>query len=88
MYLLAWIVIGVLVGWGARRILVGHSYGLFMDVAMGIAGAVAGGYLMRSAGFRNLGGTIATTIVAVIGAAVLAILGGLLNGRKIYVRQS
>jgi uncharacterized membrane protein YeaQ/YmgE (transglycosylase-associated protein family) len=44
MYLLAWIFIGVLVGWGSGRILVGNnSYGLFMDVAMGIAGAVAAG---------------------------------------------
>lgn len=88
MYLLAWVFIGVLVGWGTGRILVGHSYGLFMDVAMGIAGALAGGYLMRSAGFRSLGGTIATTIVAVIGAAVLTILAGLMNGRKIYAWHS
>jgi len=88
MFLLAWIFIGVLVGWGAGRILVGHSYGLFMDVAMGIAGAVAGGYLMRYAGFRSLGGTIATTLVAVLAATVLTILAGLLNGRRIYARQS
>jgi uncharacterized membrane protein YeaQ/YmgE (transglycosylase-associated protein family) len=85
MYLLAWIFIGVLVGWGSGRILVGNnSYGLFMDVAMGIAGAVAAGYLMRSAGFRSYGGTIATTAVVVIGAALLTILVGLVNGRKIY----
>ena len=88
MYLLAWIFVGVLVGWVAGRILVGHNYGLFMDVAMGIAGAVAGGYLMRSAGFRGFGGTITATLVAVIGAAILTILGGLVNGRKIHARQS
>jgi uncharacterized membrane protein YeaQ/YmgE (transglycosylase-associated protein family) len=44
MFLLAWIFIGVLVGWGAGRILKGNGYGPFMDVAMGIGGAVAGGY--------------------------------------------
>jgi uncharacterized membrane protein YeaQ/YmgE (transglycosylase-associated protein family) len=86
MYLLAWVFIGLLVGWGAGRILEGNGYGPFMDLAMGIAGAVLGGYLMRSAGFRSLGGAIVTTIVAVIGAAVLTILVGLLDGRRIYAR--
>jgi len=88
MYLIAWIFIGVLVGWAAGRMLVGNSYGPFMDVAMGIAGAVGGGYFMRSAGFQGFGGTIATTVVAVVGAAVLTILAGLVNGRRIHVRQS
>jgi uncharacterized membrane protein YeaQ/YmgE (transglycosylase-associated protein family) len=88
MYLLAWIFIGVLVGWGAGRILVGTSYGPFMDVAMGIAGAVGGGYLMRSVGFQGFGGTIATIVVTVLAAAVLTILAGLANGRRIYARHS
>ncbi len=88
MYLLAWIFIGVLVGWGAGRMLEGNGYGPFMDVAMGIGGAVAGGYLIRSADFRGFGGTIVTTMVVVIGAALLTILAGLVNGRRIYARQS
>ena len=88
MYLLAWIFIGVLVGWAAGRMLVGNSYGPFMDVAMGIAGAVGGGYSMRSAGFQGFGGTIATTIVAVLAAAGLTIVAGLVNGRRIFARHS
>jgi len=88
MYLLVWIFIGVLVGWGAGRMLEGNGYGPFMDVAMGIGGAVAGGYLIRFAGFTGFGGTIVTIMVAVIGAALLTILAGLVNGRRIYARQS
>lgn len=88
MYLLAWIFIGAVVGWGAGRVLVGNNYGPFMDVVMGIAGAVGGGYLMRSAGFQGPGGIIATTVVAVLGAAVLPIVAGMVNGRRIHVRQS
>ena len=88
MYLLAWIFIGVLVGWGAGKILAGHNHGPFMDIAMGVAGAVGGGYLMRSAGFQGSGGIIATTAVAVAGAGALTILAGLVNGRRIHVRQS
>lgn len=87
MYLLVWIFIGMLVGWGSGRILEGNGYGPFMDIAMGIGGAVAGGYLMSSTGLRGSGGTIITTLVVVTGAAVLTILAGLMNGRKIYARQ-
>jgi uncharacterized membrane protein YeaQ/YmgE (transglycosylase-associated protein family) len=88
MYLLAWIFIGVLVGWGAGRLLVGNTYGPFMDIAMGITGAVSGGYFMRSAGFQGPAGIIATTVIAVLAAAVLTILAGLVNGRRIFAGHS
>jgi uncharacterized membrane protein YeaQ/YmgE (transglycosylase-associated protein family) len=88
MYLLAWIFIGVLVGWAAGRILEGNGYGPFMDVVMGIGGAVAGGFLMRSTGFRGFGGNILTTLFAITGAALLTIIVGFANGRRIYARQS
>jgi len=87
MFLLAWIFIGVLVGWGAGRILQGNGYGPIMDVAMGIGGAVAGGFMMRAAGFGGVGGTIVTTFVAVICAALLTGLFGVANGRRMYARQ-
>jgi uncharacterized membrane protein YeaQ/YmgE (transglycosylase-associated protein family) len=87
MYLFVWIVIGVLAGRVAGKILQGDGYGPFMDVAMGVGGAVAGGYLMRSVGLRGFGGLVVTTMVATIGAALLTILAGLLNGRRIYARQ-
>jgi uncharacterized membrane protein YeaQ/YmgE (transglycosylase-associated protein family) len=87
MYLLAWIVIGMLVGWGAGRKLTGEGYGPFMDIVMGIGGAVAGGYLIRSTGVSGFAGTIVTTLVVVVCAALLTILGALVNGRRIYARQ-
>jgi len=43
--------------------------------------------LMRSAGFGGYGGTIITTLVAVIGAVLLTLLAGLVNGRRMYARQ-
>ncbi len=87
MFLLAWIFIGVLVGWGAGRVLQGDGYGPLMDVAMGIGGAVAAGFLMRSTGISGFGGTIVTTMIAMIGAVLLTILVGFANGRRIYVGQ-
>jgi uncharacterized membrane protein YeaQ/YmgE (transglycosylase-associated protein family) len=87
MYLLAWIFIGALVGWGTGRVLADHGSGPFMNIAMGVAGAVGGGYFMRSAGLQSSGDIIATTVAAVLGAAVLSALSGMVNGRRIHVRQ-
>jgi uncharacterized membrane protein YeaQ/YmgE (transglycosylase-associated protein family) len=45
MYLLACIVIGAVVGWGAGRVFLGNGYGPLMDILMGIGGGVVGGFL-------------------------------------------
>jgi uncharacterized membrane protein YeaQ/YmgE (transglycosylase-associated protein family) len=40
MYLLAWTVVGAVVGWGAGRVFQGNGYGPLMDTLMGIGGGV------------------------------------------------
>jgi uncharacterized membrane protein YeaQ/YmgE (transglycosylase-associated protein family) len=87
MYFLSWIIVGLVAGWSAGKILKGNGYGPLMDIAIGIGGAVAGGFLMRSAGFGGYGGAIVTTMVAMIGAVLLTVLTAYVNGRRIYARQ-
>ncbi len=87
MYFLSWIIVGLVVGWSAGKILKGNGYGPIMDIAMGICGALVGGMLMRSAGFGGYGGIIITTLVAMLGAVLLTLLAGLVNGRRLYARQ-
>ena len=87
MFLFAWIVIGAVVGWGAGRVFQGNGYGPFMDILMGVGGAVAGGFLMRSAGFGGYGGTIVTAMVATIGAVLATVLTAYVNGRRMHARQ-
>jgi uncharacterized membrane protein YeaQ/YmgE (transglycosylase-associated protein family) len=87
MYFLSWIMVGLLAGWLAGKILKGEGYGPFMDIVMGVGGAVAGGLLMQSAGLSGYGGTILTTAVAVIGAVLLTLLAGFVNGRRMSARQ-
>jgi uncharacterized membrane protein YeaQ/YmgE (transglycosylase-associated protein family) len=88
MYLFAWIFVGVVVGWVAGKTLKGNWYGPVMDIAVGIGGAVAGGFLMRSAGIFGLGGTLLTTLVAMVCAVLLTALAALANGRRVvYARQ-
>jgi len=87
MYFLSWIIVGLIAGWSAGTILNGNAYGPLMDIAIGIGGAVEGGFLMRSAGFSGYRGTIYTTLAAIIGAVLLTLLAGLVNGRRLYPRQ-
>jgi uncharacterized membrane protein YeaQ/YmgE (transglycosylase-associated protein family) len=54
---------------------------------MGIGGAVAGGLVMQSAGIGGFGGTITTTLVAMVGAVVLTLAAGFVNGKRVYARQ-
>ena len=87
MHLLAWIGIGAVVGWGAGRIFQGNGYGPFMDILMGIGGAVVGGLLTRPARFGGYGGTIITTLVAMTSASLVTMLAAYVNGRRVYARQ-
>ena len=87
MHLLAWVGIGAVVGWGAGRVFQGNGYGRFMDVLMGIGGAVVGGLLTRSVAFGRNGGTSITTLVAMISAALVTVVAAYVNGRRVYARQ-
>jgi uncharacterized membrane protein YeaQ/YmgE (transglycosylase-associated protein family) len=87
MYLLAWIVIGAVVGWGAGRVFQGNGYGRLMDILMGIGGGVLGGFAMSSAGLDGYRGTIITTVGAMAGAVLLTVLIAYVNGRRILARQ-
>jgi uncharacterized membrane protein YeaQ/YmgE (transglycosylase-associated protein family) len=83
MPLLWWILVGLVTGWSAGKVMKGNGYGPLVGVAMGsICGAAAGGLLIESAGFTGYRGTIAGTLVAMVGAALLMLLAGFVNGRR------
>jgi uncharacterized membrane protein YeaQ/YmgE (transglycosylase-associated protein family) len=74
MFILWWIIVGLIAGWLTGKIMSGGGYGPVMDIVVGVIGAVVGGFLMRSAGFAGQGGLIYSIFVAVIGAVVLNLL--------------
>jgi uncharacterized membrane protein YeaQ/YmgE (transglycosylase-associated protein family) len=68
--LIYWVVVGLIAGWAAGKIMRGGGYGALMDIVLGIVGAVVGGWLMSIVGI-HAGGIIGTIIVAIIGAVFL-----------------
>ena len=72
MFGLLWlIVVGLIAGWAAGRIMGTAGYGPLMDILLGIAGAIVGGFLLRLVGLYSSGGLIPEIIVAIIGAVFL-----------------
>ena len=70
-----WILVGLIAGFITGKIMSGSGYGVFMDIVVGILGALAGGFLMQHLfGAAGQGGLIYTIFVAVIGAVILTFL--------------
>jgi uncharacterized membrane protein YeaQ/YmgE (transglycosylase-associated protein family) len=76
--LIWWIVVGLIAGWAAGKIMKGGGYGPAMDIVLGIVGAVVGGWLMGMLGI-HAGGFLGTIVIAIIGAVFLIWLSRLLK---------
>ena len=71
MYFLDLIILGLIAGWAAGKIMKGSGYGVLVDILLGIAGAIVGGWIVRLLGFYTSGGLIPSILVAIVGAVIL-----------------
>jgi LPXTG-motif cell wall-anchored protein len=79
---LVFIVVGLIAGFLASRIVTGKGKGWLLDIVIGILGAVIGGWL---AGLVHLSigyGVFGQVVIAFVGAVILLLLWGALFGRK------
>ena len=83
MGILIWILVGLVAGWLAGKIVQGTGFGLVGDIVIGVIGALIAGFLFPSLGFALGGGIIGSIINATIGAVVLLVILRLIkNGGK------
>jgi len=82
MFILWWIIVGLIAGFITGKIMKGSGFGTLMDIVIGIVGAVIGGFIMRAVGFAGEGGLIYTVLVAVLGAVILTWLIRLITNKK------
>lgn len=68
--LIEFIVVGLIAGWLAGRVMKGGGYGVLTDIILGILGGILGGWIFGALGWQG-GGVIASLIVAFIGAVIL-----------------
>ena len=78
---LAWIVLGLLAGFIGSKIVNRRGEGLFLDIILGIVGAVVGGWLFNTFGAIGVTGlNLYSLAVAVIGAIVVLVVYHALRG--------
>lgn len=75
MSFLAWIVLGLLAGFIASKIVNKQGEGVALDVLLGVVGAIVGGILFRIFGGAGVSGlNLHSLIVAVIGAIAVLLI--------------
>src|SRR5437016_14377978 len=81
---LAWIVVGLIAGAIAARVVAGRGVGCIADIVVGVAGAVIGGFLL-SALFAATGnvGFWGSLVVAFIAAAALLAASELVSAGRL-----
>ncbi|MHB1006730.1 MAG: GlsB/YeaQ/YmgE family stress response membrane protein [Chloroflexota bacterium] len=84
MDLLSTLVVGLIAGWLASRLMGAGGYGLIGDIVVGVLGAFAGGWLAaRFLAIDVTGINVTSIAVAVVGAVILiAIFRALMPGRR------
>ena len=83
MGIIAWLVLGLIAGFIASRIVNHTGSGLVMDIVLGVIGALVGGFIFSFFGATGVTGfNIYSMIVAVVGAVVVLWLYHLLVGRR------
>jgi uncharacterized membrane protein YeaQ/YmgE (transglycosylase-associated protein family) len=83
MSFIAWIVLGLIAGFVASKIVNKSGEGIVLDIVLGIIGAVVGGYLFQTFGMVGVSGVnLYSVLVAVIGAIVVLVIYHALVGRR------
>jgi len=81
---LAWIVVGLIAGAIAARVVAGRGFGCLADIVVGVAGAIIGGFVLSTFfGASGSVGFFGSIVVAFIGAAVLLAALKLLTGGRL-----
>lgn len=83
MGIIAWIVLGAIAGW-ITNLLMGGSEGVIATIALGIVGAVVGGFLagtvLKLADVTGI--NVESIVVSVVGAVIVVAVYRLLMGRR------
>jgi uncharacterized membrane protein YeaQ/YmgE (transglycosylase-associated protein family) len=75
MSFIAWIVLGLVAGFIASKIVNKSGEGLILDIVLGVVGAVVGGYLFQTFGMAGVSGVnLYSILVAVVGAIVVLVI--------------
>jgi uncharacterized membrane protein YeaQ/YmgE (transglycosylase-associated protein family) len=83
MSILGWIFFGLVAGFIASRVVNRRGEGCILNVALGIVGALVGGFIFTGIGGHGVNGfNLYSMVVAIVGAIVVLLLFHALTGRR------
>ena len=75
MSILAWLVLGLIAGFIASKVVNKSGEGVVLDIVLGIVGAFVGGWLFTTFGAAGVTGlNLYSMVVAVVGAVVVLVV--------------
>ena len=80
--ILIFILVGLVAGFLASRVVLGKGRGWFLDIVIGVLGAILGGWLADLLHISIGYGIFGQIVVAFVGALILLIIWRLLFGRR------
>lgn len=84
MSILAWLVLGLISGFVASKLVNKSGEGLVLDIVLGIVGAVVGGWIFNTLGHSGVTGlNIYSMFVAVVGAVIVLVAYHALFRRRV-----
>jgi len=83
MGIISWIILGLIAGFIGSKIVDREGQGFWLNIALGIVGALVGGFLFDLFGATGVTGlNIWSMIVAIIGSVVVLLVYNVLTGRR------
>ena len=83
MSIIGWIVLGLIAGFIGSKIVNKTGEGFFLDIVLGIVGAIVGGFLFTAVGATGVTGfNLYSMFVAIVGAIVVLVLYHAIFGRR------
>ena len=82
MSVIGWIILGLISGFIASKIVNKSGQGFFMDIVLGIVGAIVGGVIFSALGIGGITGfNLYSMVVVVIGAIIVLLIYHWVSGR-------
>jgi uncharacterized membrane protein YeaQ/YmgE (transglycosylase-associated protein family) len=83
MGIISWIILGLIAGFIGSTIVNRQGQGFWVDIALGIVGALAGGFLFDLFGASGVTGlNLYSMIVAIVGSVVVLLIYNAVTGRR------
>lgn len=84
MSIIAWLILGLIAGFIASKLVNKTGEGFFLDIILGVVGALVGGFIFDVVGGKGVTGfNLWSLFVAVVGAVIVLIVYHAIFGRRI-----